>query len=178
MNDRKRRFAAAVILAALAIAVPGASEQSGNQPPPAACGGPEYRQFSFWIGEWDVYEADGKRAGHNVIASAQHGCAVIENWKGVEGHTGTSLNYDDRATGLWYQSWISEGETALRLAGGIVDGNMILTSEPTPSAKGGRVINRITWFPVPQGDVRQLWEASRDNGAPWTVVFDGTYKRR
>jgi hypothetical protein len=48
----------------------GASEQSGNPPPPAACSGPEYRQFSFWIGEWDVYEADGKPAGHNVIASA------------------------------------------------------------------------------------------------------------
>jgi hypothetical protein len=41
----------------------------------------------------------------------------------------------------------------------------------------GPVTHRITWTPVADGQVRQLWEASRDGGATWSVVFDGLYAR-
>lgn len=140
--------------------------------------GREYQQFSFWLGEWDVFERDGKLAGHNIVSAAQHGCALIENWTGADGRTGMSLNFYDRATKHWYQSWISDGGTALRLAGGIVDGAMVLTSDPTPSANGTTVINRITWSPLAGGNVRQLWEESHNHSRTWTVVFDGLYRRR
>ena len=35
---------------------------------------------------------------------------------------------------------------------------------------------RITWTLVDEG-VRQLWETSKDDGATWTVAFDGRYRR-
>jgi hypothetical protein len=28
------------------------------QPQPAACTAPEYRQFDFWVGDWNTYDAD------------------------------------------------------------------------------------------------------------------------
>ena len=33
----------------------------------AACADPAYRQFDFWIGEWQVHTPDGKLAGTNRI---------------------------------------------------------------------------------------------------------------
>jgi hypothetical protein len=40
------------------------------------------------------------------------------------------------------------------------------------------VVDRITWIPLEDGRVRQVWEASRDYGNTWQVLFDGTYARR
>ena len=41
---------------------------------------------------------------------------------------------------------------------------------------GSEVQNRITWTPNPDGSVRQLWEASQDGGATWSMLFDGLYQ--
>jgi len=32
--------------------------------PPRDCSGPEYRQFDFWIGKFEVRTPDGEIAGH------------------------------------------------------------------------------------------------------------------
>ena len=40
-----------------------------------------------------------------------------------------------------------------------------------------KTLNRITWTPLPAGQVRQLWETSSD-GKSWTVAFDGLYTRK
>jgi len=44
---------------------------------------------------------------------------------------------------------------------------------------GAAIINRISWW-IEDGDpdqVRQLWETSTDDGATWSVAFDGHYMR-
>ena len=57
---------------------------SAATPAPKPCSSPEYRQFDFWLGDWDVTEA-GKPAGTNRITAILGGCAVREEWKGVSG---------------------------------------------------------------------------------------------
>jgi hypothetical protein len=42
----------------------------------------------------------------------------------------------------------------------------------------GRVADRITWTPLPDGRVRQEWNISRDGGKTWQQVFLGFYARR
>jgi hypothetical protein len=32
------------------------------------CNQPVFRQFDFWIGEWDVYNTNGKKAGDSKIS--------------------------------------------------------------------------------------------------------------
>lgn len=42
---------------------------------------PEFRQFDFWAGEWDVYPAGvGERVGRGRIALILYRCVVEENW--------------------------------------------------------------------------------------------------
>ena len=40
---------------------------------------PGFRDFDFWIGEWDVAGANGTPAGSNSIQPAERGCVLIEN---------------------------------------------------------------------------------------------------
>ena len=41
---------------------------------------PVYRQFDFWIGEWEVYGKDGQKAGDSKIELILDSCIVLENW--------------------------------------------------------------------------------------------------
>jgi hypothetical protein len=139
-----------------------------NAPP--RCDGPEHRHFDFWAGEWSVQGKNGKHAGDNTITPILDGCALREEWSGASGYTGTSLNFYDRATGHWHQTWIANDGQPLFLEGALDDqGRMVMSSE------GG---DRITWTPNPDGTVRQLWERSADGGATWSVLFDGLYTRK
>ena len=144
--------------------------------PPPDCNGPEYRQFDFWIGKFEVRTPDGKIAGHNVIEPTLHGCALTEHWTGTSGSEGRSINFYDRHEQRWHQVWIDAQGEVLRLAGGISDGSMLLEGT-APGEDGGILRHRIRWTPLPDGSVRQHWESSTDGGAHWTTLFDGNYRR-
>ncbi len=165
-----------VLTIAMTLALGIGPQTPAQQPKP--CSTPEYRQFDFWIGDWDVYDPQGKLAGHNRIESAQGGCAVVEHWTAVDGSTGTSLNFYDHYTHHWYQAWMGQSGGALRLTGGFENGAMAMSSDPSPRPDGKIVIHKITWTPLGNGHVRQFWQTSTDNGKTWGVSFDGTYTKR
>ena len=140
-----------------------------------ACSGPEHRQFDFWLGHWQVSDTAGSVVGTNHITLVANGCGLSETWIGENGNTGTSLNWYEPATGKWYQLWVGVGYY-LRLSGGLEDGSMVLSGErETPQ---GTVVDRISWTPLADGDVRQHWEVSSDSGNSWQTLFDGLYERR
>ena len=146
-------------------------------PAPPACAGPEFRQFDFWLGDWDVKLPNGKVAGTNNIKSILGGCVLQESWQGagkVEGH---SFNIYDASTKRWHQTWVDNGGSLLNLEGGLVDGKMVLSGD-TLDEKGNKVTNRITWTKVDADHVRQLWETSSDGGKIWETAFDGQYTKR
>ena len=148
-------------------------------PEPPPCSAAPYRQFDFWLGEWDVVDTAGKPAGHNRIVSVFDGCALQENWQSAQGGRGTSLNVYDAVTQHWHQTWIDDHGGLLELNGGLEDGKMILVgARPSVKEKGTRLIHRITWTPLAGEKVRQFWEASKNEGRTWTTVFDGTYVRK
>lgn len=139
-----------------------------------ACSASEHREFDFWVGEWEVRDPSGQVVGHNTIERVANGCGLIERWRGVQGPTGVSLNWYEPRTGRWNQTWVGLG-LYLRLTGGFEDGEMVLSGER--EAERGRVRDRIVWTPLDDGRVRQRWQVSRDGGASWETVFDGTYGR-
>lgn len=158
------------------LAGSGAVAQSAAKP--AACQSVEARQFDFWLGRWEVFTPDGKKAGDNVIEAIDGGCALIERWQGRGGFSGTSLNSWDAGARLWRQHWVDNQGGLLRLAGRFEGGSMVLESSgPHPDKPGATRRQRIRWTPLPEGAVRQLWEQSDDEGATWTVAFDGRYLR-
>jgi hypothetical protein len=139
--------------------------QTGQSP----CASPKAHEFDFWIGKWTVYKnGTEKVVGYNNIVPVAGGCGIQENWADVTGGSiGTSLNKFDFSKGKWQQFWIDNSGQTLELLGNYAEAKMIM-SNPA---------NRITWFNNIDGTVRQLWEQTTDNGATWTVAFDGLYKK-
>lgn len=52
----------------------------------------EYKQFDFWLGDWEVFNLKGIKVGENKIVSLQDSCIIQENWTSNE-QTGTSYNF-------------------------------------------------------------------------------------
>ena len=77
----------------------------------------------------------------------------------------------------WHQTWIDRTPAApCTLEGRFESGAMRLEGQ-RPGAKPGDVqLHRITWTPLADGKVRQLWETSPD-GKTWSEAFDGLYTR-
>jgi hypothetical protein len=162
----------ALILLALA--------QSAAPAPDATtrCPAAEHRQFDFWIGDWDVRGPQGQLLGHNRITSILGGCALQEEWSSAGGKVlGVSINAYDPADRRWHQAWVDTGPSRLALVGGIVDGRMVM-EQRTAKPGGATDVQRVTWGPLPDGRLRQHWEASADGGKTWKTAFDGYYSRR
>lgn len=164
------------LLAALCF-VTGVFAQSNTKPPAKPCAArPEYRQFDFWIGEWDV-QAGGQQAGASSVQLILGDCVIFENWTGARGMTGKSFNIYNAAKGKWQQTWVDSTGNVLELYGEFKDGAMRLVGEK-PGPNGGKIINKLSFFPLEGGRVRQLWESSQDDGKTWSTAFDGLYIRK
>lgn len=145
----------------------------------AKCTAPEFRQFDFWAGDWVVTIPQGQRAGTNRIEVILGGCALQEHWTSAGGGDGTSLNMWNAADGKWHQVWMDAGGNMLELAGKLEGESMVMSSvPPAAGADSARRVDRITWTPVDEGKVRQLWESSTDGGLTWSTQFDGLYVRQ
>lgn len=141
----------------------------------AACEDPAYREFDFWIGDWDVY-ADDKLAGSNRITREYGGCVVHERYTTPRGYSGESLNTYDVGRKVWHQTWV-DNEGALLLLVGRASARR-MTLEGSSIAKDGKVTkHRIEWSANADGTVRQFWQSTDATGA-WVTAFDGRYVRR
>ena len=141
---------------------------------------PESRQFDFWIGDWEVHD---NRRGH-ALAGTSHvdlilgECVIFENWTGVFGGHGKSLNAWNRACGCWQQSWMDDsGTVTLYSDGHLVNDAMVLVADKDrPAAQGG--MRRLSFFDLGKDRVRQLAESSTDGGRTWSTTYDLDYIRK
>ncbi|MFC6008331.1 hypothetical protein [Angustibacter luteus] len=136
-------------------------------------------EFSFWVGEWDVFDPDGEQVGTNQVTALFDGQVLCERWVGSSGVEGISLNSWDADRGAWHQTWMDSTGSTLLLDGGVRDGAMVLEGDSPAGSAAGVQRHRITWSPSAGGDqVRQFWEVSPDDGTTWETAFDGRYRRR
>lgn len=150
------------------------------------CSGPQYKEFDFWLGDWEVRNAAGQLLGHNRIIKRHGGCVVVEEWESAAGGSGSSFNFYDQPTKQWHQFWVDASGTnwlssdkqgnPVTLRGGLRDGTMVFSSHPDTLPAIG--LTRLTFRPLPDGRVRQTFEGSTDGGKTWTVSFDGFYKKK
>jgi hypothetical protein len=144
---------------------------------PAPCTGDDFRQFDFWVGEWNVVDQDGRIAGRNSITLEQNGCVLIERWTSAKGGTGISMNHFDPLSQRWKQHWVGLG-LILEMSGGLNEGSMLLEGKLQYLADSKVTLLRGTWTPLPDGRVRQHFVESTDEGKTWTEWFDGYYSRQ
>jgi hypothetical protein len=146
------------------------------QNPKTCKNSPEFRQFDFWIGEWDVFVTD-KQAGSSSIQLILDDCVIFENYAGQKGYAGKSFNVFDKSSGKWRQFWIDNAGDLLMFEGEFKDGKLSFTGKSRDSS-GATLQQRLTFFDLPDDVVRQLWEQSKNQGKTWEVVFDGIYRRK
>ncbi len=177
MNSSTLKKAA---LAVLFVICTAQAIQMKAQPPPNSTpckSKPEYRQFDFWVGEWDVKNPQGKLAGTNSVQLILSDCVLFENWTSARGGNGKSFNVYNAAKGKWQQTWVDNSGGVLELTGEFKDNEMRFTGE-TPAPGGKKTLERLTFTKINSDRVRQLWEQSNDGGKTWIVTFDGTYIRK
>ena len=168
---------ASLPLALLLVCAAAAQAQTATPRQPPCKARPEYRQFDFWVGEWDVQNPQGQTVGASSVQLILGDCVVFENWTGARGLQGKSFNLYNAATGKWQQTWVDSTGSVLELTGEYRDSQMRFAGE-TPAPGGKKTLHRLTFTKVSADHVRQLWEQSSDGGKTWGVVLDGAYTRK
>ena len=137
-----------------------------------------FREFDFWLGDWDVHVASGAVAGENTITREERGCVLIERWSSATGGTGMSINYVDKITGEWVQVWNASGGSQINVRGGLTEEGMAMEGTIHYVANGTTAPFRALWTPLEDGRVRQYFEQSNDGGETWVPWFEGFYSRK
>lgn len=169
------------ILMVSSLLFAGAGAGAAVAQSPAPCEDEVYRQFDFWLGDWEVTQVggagDGQVAGTNSITSQEQGCLIVEHWTNSGGGTGQSYNFHDPGTGQWRQIWVSAG-AVIDYAGGLnEEGQMVLEGEIRNHA-GPVAPFRGIWTPNSDGSVLQHFEQYDENSGEWQTWFTGMYRRK
>ena len=171
---RIRNALAVIALFSGMPAVASAAEASAS----TRCSTVEYRQFDFWIGEWDTFETDatnGPSIAYAEITPIVAGCALHERYEQSDGLVGDSILSFDPVRRQWQQTWITNRGSNMVLWGELSDGALVLEGE-VHLHDGATVRQRITWRR--EGDaVRETAVLSRDGGASWEPAFDVLFRR-
>ena len=137
----------------------------------------EYKQFDFWVGDWNVHNQQGQQVGTNTIQRITGDCIILENWTDGIGRTGKSINFYDANKGKWRQTWVSDNGGVSEYEGEYKDGAMRFMGE-TVRRNGAKTKQRLTFFNLAPDRVRQFAEQSTDDGKTWTVAYDFIYTRK
>ena len=145
---------------------------------PCPCCTEAHSQFDFWLGEWTVYNTDGKQVGTNLITKEdQYGnCVMREQWKSAGVSRGTSYNYYNLADKTWNQVWIDNSGFSLTLKGSYINGKMTLKSKLLEGKKG-TYYNRIPWQLNEDKSVTQTWDILNEQDEITQQAFKGIYKK-
>ena len=161
-------------------AVQGQGETQ-KEPP---CSSPEFSQFDFWVGEWNLTWGDSGK-GSNMIKKIMGGCVIQENFDGTPSIPlkGMSVSTYSKQLKRWQQTWVDNSGGYLDFVGGFENDRMILsrefvkTDEPTPGNEQ-KIMQRMVWYNISENQLDWNWEKSEDDGKTWKVMWKIHYKRK
>jgi hypothetical protein len=148
------------------------------------CSRPEFRQFDFWVGEWEVFSPDGKKGGDSKISIILDSCVILEEWTSAGAqqgliYSGKSFNSYNSASMQWQQTWTDNtGNTTEFLRGEGENGKIVYYADKVADPKGVFFMRRLTFIKLNNDKVRQLGERSDDAGKTWTTEYDLEYRRK
>ena len=148
------------------------------------CSKPQFRQFDFWIGDWEAFGPIGAKAGDSKISVLLDSCVILEEWTSAGAqqgliYTGKSFNSYNAATKQWQQTWTDNtGNTTEFLRGEGSDGKIIYYADKVGGPDGKTFMRRLTFTKLSNEKVRQLGERSDDEGKIWATEYDLEYRRK
>ncbi len=143
-----------------------------------------YRQFDFWIGNWEVYDLANNKAGDSKINSVLNSCIILEEWESSNkknglAYAGKSFNTYNSATKQWQQTWVDNNGGSNEYLSGKFEKNKIeFLTTPFLLSKDTMATKRLTFYKLSDQKVRQLGEISKDNGKTWNTEYDLDYRRK
>ncbi len=147
------------------------------------CSDPTFREFDFWIGNWNVYGKNEKLAGTSKISLILDSCVILEEWTSASNpnsliYTGKSFNTYNTATKQWQQTWVDNtGNTTEFLRGEGSIGKIVFHADKVISSNGKNFLRRLTFTKLSENKVRQFGERSDDEGKTWTTEYDLEYRK-
>lgn len=146
---------------------------------------PVYRQFDFWIGEWDVFGINGNKAGNSKITLILDSCIILEEWTSANpmpggfAYSGKSFNTYNARTKQWQQTWIDNVGGSTEFLQGHFDNNKIIfQTSPFTFSKDTIATRRLTFYNLGPDKVRQHGEITKDEGKTWKTEYDLEYRRK
>jgi hypothetical protein len=148
------------------------------------CNDTLYRQFDFWIGEWEAFNINGQKAGDSKIELILDSCIILENWtstaviKGLR-YAGKSYNTWNSTTKRWQQYWVDNTGSIISYFDGHYENNKMImqTLAPQQSIDSFKIL-RMTFYNLGPDKVRQHGESSANGGKTWKTDFDLEYRRK
>jgi hypothetical protein len=149
---------------------------------PSTCDAPEHHQFDFWLGDWQVFDAESNTlVGFDHVEKLAHGCIVQQNltfltdiWRrpGVPYRlAGIGVSRFDGEH--WLQMWADNQWGAIFLHGGLdADGSMTMITV-TPSRN--RDVKEV-WEKHADGTVRNLEYVAPAGSGKWKKYGDLIYR--
>lgn len=147
--------------------------------------------YSFWEGEWHVYETtSGRLMGFDEIKRDLAGCVLLQHWRQMNdrySQPGAPYRFSGRSIsgirrdGKWHQLWVDNAGSHIDVTGGLNEaGQMVLETE---WEKGKRqdgtevTFKRIwTWAPKEDGTIHN-WGILKVEGSEDRTTYDVTYRR-
>ena len=148
------------------------------------CSGEAFRQFDFWIGEWDVFKQDGTTAGDSRISVILDSCVILEEWTSARPrqtffYKGKSFNTYNTVTKQWQQTWVDNtGRTTEFLRCDVTPGQLVFFADAAWDNSGKACLRRLTFTRLSEDRVRQFSECSYDDGKTWSPEYDLDYRRK
>ena len=148
------------------------------------CSKAVYRQFDFWIGQWEAYNPKGIKAGDSRISLMLDSCTILEEWTSASVQqglrfAGKSYNMYNAARKRWQQYWVDNtGNIVEYFNGHYEDGKMIVETDNIKINDSTWQIQKMTFYNLSPDKVRQHGETSKDGGKTWETSFDLEYRRK
>ena len=145
----------------------------------APCEDAEFKQFDFWLGDWDVTSAaDGMHRGASHISKEMGGCVVWENWTSAGSpYFGKSYNTWNPNLKRWEQYWVDTSAGVMFFHGELKNNIMDYWTDDVPQAGGGTLLRHLQFFNLGPDKVRQFSQGSNDGGKTWHTEYDLIYTR-
>lgn len=171
---RRLRIATLLLLTLLVtvVSLPTPRAAVDDSPKPSSCSGSEYRQFDFWVGDWNAYDFDNpnKIAAHLRVDLILDDCVLREDYKDTDGHEGQSFTIYDATRKVWHQTWVTNSGRLLTIEGTFQNGAMVLSGADRTTDGTERHVRGV-WKPEKDG-VRESAATSIDGGKTWTPWFN------
>lgn len=140
------------------------------------CDKPDFRNFDFWVGEWDVTSA-GSPVGSSSIQRILNSCVIFENFTSFSGYAGKSFNSYDPDKKEWRQYWIDNSGSYVEFVGHFADGQLVYEADSS-NPDGTKVHRKMTFVKLTNDRVRQFSVQTADGGKTWTPEYDLLYIKK